>query len=721
MIDGTTNYSHARVVNHIIDNSIVEPQVNVPIDFVLFQPYTSPEGLDSKVRKYVYETDFVRQNGAPRMNRDGQHIYNAVQWLKGGATLLGLRVVAENSKPAFGVINIRTKPTTITISASNVDPMTPGMSIVQDKIVGYSGHLYRCSVASTIVPDIIDATYLSTNFFDLGTADVTVSGLKISPSLAPVPASILTPTVLGLSEPLLLKQILVAMNGRPPSVAGWDDHYLTVFKVRGTGAFGNNYGASIQLDQTREEDLQDGRRYFYNIYKKAATGNVTNQATTMSISFNPDAVDPTGTVSEFIDTVTQSEDYVKTFDSIGVYTREDTFNELIETMKPYCGEVLDSSASVTLVEPQDPLFIDFFSLVDRNAQAYVRFLPPDETDLQALEAAGYPDTDFSLTSNFFQGGDEGDLDRELYIVGTAPGGYTGPNKYFSTKSEADAAYNATKNELIRKAYAGLIDSNILSEYKYQISAVIDANNLDDVKKEMIYFCRRRLDVMAYIDCGMVASCQAAINYRKTMLTGLQDWNASVWPQNGVAWDSYNKRNIDVTYAFDLAYKIPFLRVNIGPNKLMAGTTKGAMATMSSLSWYPDEDQKTELLKNQMNYVEEIRLNQYAIMSNRTMYLARLSYLAVIRNCHAICEAIWVGRQILTDLRFEEEPGAAMVKANEQVTRNLQYLKTNGPVERLTVTTVQTQQDAYENSASLYIEMKFTDFIQTWNFYVVAAR
>ncbi len=87
------------------------------------------------------------------------------------------------------------------------------------------------------------------------------------------------------------------------------------------------------------------------------------------------------------------------------------------------------------------------------------------------------------------------------------------------------------------------------------------------------------------------------------------------------------------------------------------------------------------------------------MSNRTMYLARLSYLAVIRNCHAICEAIWVGRQILTDLRFEEEPGAAMVKANEQVTRNLQYLKTNGPVERLTVTTCQRSKELMKIGAS----------------------
>jgi hypothetical protein len=220
---------------------------------------------------------------------------------------------------------------------------------------------------------------------------------------------------------------------------------------------------------------------------------------------------------------------------------------------------------------------------------------------------------------------------------------------------------------------------------------------------------------------MSASCEAAINYRDTLLTGIQDWNASVWPQSGVAWDAYTRRNIDVTFLYDIAYKLPFVRRNYGPNRLLAGTKKGRIATISSLSWYPDEDEKSELLRHQMNYVEEVHLEEYSIMSVRTMYLKRLSYLSVIRNCHAICEAIWVGRQILTDLRYEEDPKVAMVLAQEQATRSLQYLNTDGPVERMVIKTEQTQQDAYENAASLYIEMKFTDFIETWKFYVVAAR
>jgi len=109
------------------------------------------------------------------------------------------------------------------------------------------------------------------------------------------------------------------------------------------------------------------------------------------------------------------------------------------------------------------------------------------------------------------------------------------------------------------------------------------------------------------------------------------------------------------------------------------------------------------------------------MSSRTMYDKRLSYLAVLRNAHCICEAVYVGRQILTDLRFEEDPKVAMTKAKEQITRNLQYLITNGPVERMNVVASQSQQEAYENAARVQIEMKFTDFVHTWYFDIVAAR
>ena len=44
----TTQYIHSRIVTSIIDNSIVEEQVTVPIEFVLFQPYFSEEGEDNQ-------------------------------------------------------------------------------------------------------------------------------------------------------------------------------------------------------------------------------------------------------------------------------------------------------------------------------------------------------------------------------------------------------------------------------------------------------------------------------------------------------------------------------------------------------------------------------------------------------------------------------------------------------------------------------------------------
>lgn len=673
MTDANSNYIHSRVMTTVIDNSIADEVVTIPVEFVLYQPYFSDEGEDNVLRSHDYETSFVAETGKPNIKKHGQQIYNAIQWLKGGGKVLGLRLTAEDSKPAFGVLNIRTK----VISELNVqsDGETP------------------VTAATT--------------------------GLMISPTFVPVPASVLTSAVLALPEKLMMKQIANAIQSDADamtSAAGWTDHFLTFVKKRGRGKFGNNFGVTLTLDQTREDDIEDSRRYFFQAIKKDSYGNVTSVSDLKSVSFNPVAVDPTGTVSEFLDTVIESDEYKKVFTGFAVYTNEEVYEELLELFAGYTGEVTNSDGSVIISPAMLAKDIDFLYLIDKEGDSYKRFLPISETEITAMvTATDVPEINFGEPNAFLTGGNDGALDAANYTIGG-----TGPGTY-ADKKAVQAAITAVKTALMVKAYQGKVDSNILSPYKYQISAVIDADNAADVKKEMVYLCRKRLDIIAYVDCGHAASCAAAINFRKTILTGFTDWNMSIWPQSGSAWDSYNKQNIDVTYCYDIAYKMPYLRKNYGPNRLMAGTDKGAIATVNVLNWIPDEDQKTELLKQQMNYIEEVRLNQFAIMSNRTAYLKRLSYLAVIRNVHAICESIWVGRQVLTDLRFEEDPDIAQTKAKESITRNLQYLINNGPVERLIVKTEQTTQDRYENSASAYVEMKFTDFIHTWKFYVVAAR
>lgn len=97
----TTQYIHSRIVTSIIDNSIVEEQVTVPIEFVLFQPYFSEEGEDNHVISWSKTTDFTNKNGKPDIAKHGQQIYNALQWLKGGGKVLGLRLTASDAKPSL--------------------------------------------------------------------------------------------------------------------------------------------------------------------------------------------------------------------------------------------------------------------------------------------------------------------------------------------------------------------------------------------------------------------------------------------------------------------------------------------------------------------------------------------------------------------------------------------------------------------------------------------
>jgi hypothetical protein len=682
MTDTVSNYIHSRIVTEVIDNSIVEEETGIGVGFVLYQPFFSYEGDTGSVRTYNTDTGFIRRNGKPNMARDGQQIYNALQWLKGGGTLLGLRLTADNALPAFGCINIRTKPCDIIVREGVAEDLEAG---------------------TPMIPEI------------------SIPGLKISPTLSPVPTGILTPTLLSLSESLSMKQIasLLQSQTTPSTEFGWTDHFLTIFRVRGAGEYGKNFGVSISLDGTREEDLEDARRYFVGFIKKNNLGNIETVSEAMSVSFYPNAVDSSGLVSEFLDVVVSTDKYKKTFDSVATYTDDESYNNLIEELTKYTGAIYDEEDVIS--EEQEPTFVDVFSLLDRKLRPYVRFIPADEDDIEEMIEHDVPQIDFSQLEAFLSGGDDGDLDSRRYIIGEAPVGYSGPNKYFPTKKICKEALESVRQSLMQRAYRGDIDRNIISDYKYQISAIIDANNNEETKKEMVYLCRRRLDIIAYLDCGMVSSCAASIVYRNNMLAGINDWNASIWPQSGTAYDGYNLRDISVTHTYDIAFKLPYLYTNAGPHKLMAGVARGNLATMKTLNWLPDEDEKTELYKNQMNYVEEVRINQLAIMSVRTAYVARTSYLSVIRNTHAMCDVIWLGRQVLTDLRYEEEASLAMTQAVERINQATLYLILNGPMKSLNVKAEQTQMDVINNTASVTFTASFKDFIHTWKFYVVAAR
>jgi hypothetical protein len=679
MVNTNTNWIHSRIETNIIDNSIVEETVTVNVDFVLYQPYFSDKGVDKRAIMWNKETVFTKENGTPSFPKHGQQIYNALQWLKGGGRVLGIRLTADDSKPAFGAINIRTKEETI-------------------EEFGETGHIAR-----------------------------DVKCLRISPCFVEIPADFADTTTLDLAEPLLMKQLAAKMDSyalNQPQTPGWKDHYLALFKVRGNGSWGNDMHIALSLDRTNEEDLEESRRYFYEVYERDSFGNYERKGNRRSVSFNQNATDPSRSVSEFIDTITETPEYKAEFAGVKTYVNTDVYDELIEEFTKYCDEVQDNTSTpIVLSKKEEPYFIDFLTLLDRKGAAYKRFLPPTDDHFAEFEAAGSPaETDFGVSSHaaFFKGGNDGKLDKSKYKVGPQPSVDDG-NMWFATKSDMEAAFDNVRQTLLGRAYRGEVDPHIISPYKYQISAFIDAGNSPDVKKDMIYLCRDRSDIIAYLDCNSSPSPAAAIAFRNNLLTGFQDWQASLWPQSGVAYDVYNLRNINVQMTYEMAYLMPFIRNNFGPNRLIAGTTKGVIRTLKEINWFPSEQEKTNLLENQMNYVEDVRLNQYAIMSSRTMYLKRRSYLAVIRNCHAICEAIWVGRQILTDLRFEEDPGVAQTLAKEQISRSLQYLIVDGPCRRMVIATSQSAEDAYDNAASVTIELAFKDFIHTWRFNVVAAR
>jgi len=653
------SYIHSRVTSEVVDNSIVPEQRNVTIKFVYFQPYFSDKGEDGTLETHVYETDFISNKGTPNVKKHGQAIYNIINWLRGGGEVLGMRLAADNATSSYGVLNIRT----------------------------------RVKADHTVE---IDKDGTPTEF--------TFDALEVSPTMSPVPATVLNniPNSLPERQKLQLIAKMLQQSANVNGANGWKNNYLTVFKCKGKGKYGNELGIKMVLNSTVDEDFKDARRYYFEFIEKSPVGNPKSVSELTTIAFNPISQDITKTISHYLDSVVATDTFKGKFDSIALFTSQDCWERLISTVTPFCSKV-DIDDADEYVE--DPKNVDYFSLVDKRGDKYLKFIEPE--DISTLPTNG-DDTDFGYTGGYFMGGSDGSLDPAFYPQDGSVDVYEEIEK--------------VRNALLVKAYKGEINSSILSPYKYQINVIIDGNFGEFVKKEMVYLSRKRLDIVPYIDFGFVASAEAAINLRNQVYNDILDWQVGIFPQSAQGYDSYNKQWIDVTYTYDLAYKLPYNRRFVGPNKFVAGNRKGAIATVKNFSWLPeDEDMKTYLAKAQLNYVEEIREGEFAIMSSRTAYPIRLSYLAVLRNVHAICEAMWIGRQILVDLRFEEEAVVAMVEAKEAVLRNCQYLVTNGPVAKINCKVWQTQQDVYESAARVALELKFRDFIHTWRFQIVAVR
>jgi len=163
--------------------------------------------------------------------------------------------------------------------------------------------------------------------------------------------------------------------------------------------------------------------------------------------------------------------------------------------------------------------------------------------------------------------------------------------------------NSVKNQLLVKAYKGLIDETITDRRLVPYKVILDANYSIDVKNAITSLVRDiRKDIPAYIDTGFLSNPQNAIIWRT------QDFNVSsnflfIYGQDMVVYDEYTGKNIRVTSTYKIASMLPTHAIQYGLHYPMAGNRRGTVDGYQSLGWVPNEAYKELLYNKRINYIE----------------------------------------------------------------------------------------------------------------------
>jgi len=172
-------------------------------------PYLSDKGIDSRLEEITSLGEFLNDKGLPNYKKQGQAIYNIVNWLRGGGRVYGMRVVAEDSSYANTILNIKTKPAAVPVYKKKADGVT-----------------YEKDANNARIPEF-DAD---------GVTPLTTAGVDIK-------LEMLRSDNMGINYNL--KAQLESLNG--VDADRYINHRIGAFVVKGRGEYGNKFSYRLSL------------------------------------------------------------------------------------------------------------------------------------------------------------------------------------------------------------------------------------------------------------------------------------------------------------------------------------------------------------------------------------------------------------------------------------------------------------------------------------------
>lgn len=478
---------------------------------------------------------------------------------------------------------------------------------------------------------------------------------------------------------------------------GWTVYPIMYLETLYPGAAGNKYGLKLLNDFSRDLQVDDGRRYYLELYRVSATNIIESYDQVYYFAFNPEAlVSKYSTLSEGLQEVYLNRDLSRQAEKKNLQ------------MKYFYKNYLAALDMVSdRFEAGDAMSIDLLTARDANQIEYDEIIVDDDS------------VNFREGVTFLQGGHDGSLQLGNTVKG-ADGDIVVDEEHIEE----------TKIDLLKKFFTGKIDIDLEDCRKIQAGVMVDCNYPLEIKRLMPTLLKYRDDMLLFFDCGETRNFDEMTRVVSSIKTFIDtsDWRYAIFPHCGNPVDSTGNLDKVVTQNYETVYKLPKIFNQFEPFCTYAGYKQGIVDTFIP-DWYVSNNGLKKRAKTlSINFITDYGniggttstgIKPLWVDADYTLYNESGSVMKSLRNAVVAADLIRLVRTLFIKFRFGKSAQADMAQADMELAENV---KNRYPKEySITHTTFQSERNKITNTASCNIVFIPPDQTGDWDITIEANR
>ena len=507
------------------------------------------------------------------------------------------------------------------------------------------------------------------------------------------------------------------------------------FLPKGSGPWYNKLAVSLTYENAYENTYPDWSMFTLSIIEKSTSSEIVRES--FDVALDPDAISGTKE-SLFI------EDVVNRYSSyLTCVANYDNLQNFIDTkLKVTDGEgnTIKDEDGNEIVPPTDKVIKYIFNQItldDLNTATFGEDYKNSEfaeyayTDL--MSAIGYDsqlchlDTTLNdstgevayndpFVSEFYY--QTVDTNAVFYLAGGTRGHGWG---YETIDPDTDETVTtATLTQALTRAYNGTTDPLITNTQTCVFDIMMDANYDITVKDAMSDLASMtRGDCITILDMNHdCANASQAVSKRKDQMQ-YNTYFTSIFSQTLGINDEWTGKPVRVTPTFFLATKIPQNDAAYTEIYNFVGPRRGIISGFRDVSWLPTEPEKTELYKNQINYIEQdTQATMFATENTSQKITSPLS------NIHAVRSLLKLKRQMEQTARnYRMEFSTDDIRGHLQEALNT--IANNkvlaGGYDYISPVVSASAYDRQQKICRIKVDLAFTDIMERFVFEFVVNR